>query len=421
MNARPAPTATDVPGADAPAADASAADVPGMDAPCTTSICIAPGSLAGESLRPLRLHDLHAAHGPRLAPFAGFAMPIHYATGILAEHKHTRAAAGLFDVSHMGQILLRARSGIGVDAARALETIVPADVVSLPLGRQRYAFFTTESGGIRDDLMITNFGSCLHVVVNAAGTRDDLAYMEDRLSPTCTIEHLSDRALLAIQGPEACAALSTLLPSVAAMRFMDAGIFYIDGTECFITRSGYTGEDGFEISVPDALAGTVADRLLACSSVRLIGLGARDTLRLEAGLCLYGQDLGADTTPIEAALDWAIQPARRIGGARAGGFPGADVILSQLTQGAARKRVGLRCALRPVRANALLFPDEISNETVGRVTSGSYAPSAHGPVAMAYVLRSAAREGTGLFADVRGQRTPVTVSRMPFVPHRYHR
>jgi aminomethyltransferase len=391
------------------------------DAPRTTPSNVGPSPVASNPLRSLPLHDLHVRQGARLAPFAGFAMPIHYSLGILAEHKHTRAAAGLFDVSHMGQIVLRSRSGVSVEAARALETLVPVDVLALPTGRQRYAFLTTESGGIRDDLMVANFGSFLYLVVNAASVVGDLAHLQERLSATCSIELLSDRALLAIQGPMACAVLSALVPSVATMRFMDAGIFSIDGTECFISRSGYTGEDGFEISVPVALALSVAERLLDHSAVRLIGLGARDSLRLEAGLCLYGHDLSVETTPIEAALDWAIQPVRRTGASRAGGFPGADVILSQLTHGASRRLVGLRPELRPVREGAALFADAASDAAVGQVTSGTYAPSAGGPVAMGYVPRSLAQIGTRLFADVRGQRTPVTVSKMPFVPHHYHR
>lgn len=356
-----------------------------------------------------------------MAPFAGFSMPLHYALGILGEHKHTRAAAGLFDVSHMGQILLRSRSGVNADAARALEALVPVDVLSLPAGRQRYAFFTTESGGIRDDLMIVNFGSFLYLVVNAACVMADVAHLQERVSSTCNVELLSERALLALQGPEACAVLSALVPPIAAMRFMDAGIFSIDGAECFISRSGYTGEDGFEISVPAASAETLCERLLSHPCVQPIGLGARDSLRLEAGLCLYGHDLTTNITPIEAALGWAIQPTRRAGAARAGGFPGSDVILSQLTHGAPRRRVGLRPEVRPVREGAALFADATTNEAVGHVTSGTYAPSARGPVAMGYVPRSMARVGTRLFADVRGQRTPATVCDMPFVPHHYHR
>ncbi len=376
---------------------------------------------AGDPLRYLQLHDLHLAQGARMAPFAGFSMPIHYPLGILGEHKHTRSAAGLFDVSHMGQIVVRSRSGDAVDTAQALESLVPIDVLSLPVGRQRYAFFTNESGGIRDDLMIANFGSFFYLVVNAACAASDLAHLREHLSGICTIELLSDRALLAIQGPDACAALAGLVPSVVAMRFMDAGIFSIDGAECFIARSGYTGEDGFEVSLPCAHAGSFTERLLKHASVQLIGLGARDSLRLEAGLCLYGHDITVETTPIEAALNWAIQPVRRAGGERAGGFPGAEVILAQLTSGAPRRRAGLRPELRPVREGAALFADATSSVAIGQVTSGTYAPSAQGPVAMGYVPRSSAQVGTRLFADVRGQRTPVTVSEMPFVPHHYHR
>ncbi|MEA3133583.1 MAG: aminomethyltransferase [Gammaproteobacteria bacterium] len=401
-----------------------------MNASPTSTSAGAPGaslgivgsmSPAGDPLRSLPLHDFHVAHGARMQPFAGVAMPIHYAPGILGEHRHTRAAAGLFDVSHMGQILLRSRSGDNLDAARALETLVPVDVMSLPAGRQRYAFFTTESGGIRDDLMIANFGSFLYLVVNAACAAADVAHLQEHLSATCTVELASDRALLAIQGPAAVAALSTLVPSAAAMRFMDAAIVSLDGSPCFIARSGYTGEDGFEISVPAVAVAGVAERLLEHASVQLIGLGARDSLRLEAGLCLYGHDLSVDTTPVEAALAWAIQRVRRADGARAGGFPGAGVILPQLTHGASRRRVGLRPELRPVREGAALFADETSNVALGQVTSGTYAPSVHGPVAMGYVPLPMAQVGSRLFAEVRGQRTPVIVSDMPFVPHSYHR
>ncbi len=374
-----------------------------------------------DPLRRLPLHDLHVAHGARMEPFAGYTMPIHYALGILGEHRHTRAAAGLFDVSHMGQIILRARSGENRDAALALETLVPVDVVSLRQGRQRYAFFTTPSGGISDDLMIANLNTCLYLVVNAARIASDVAYLRERLSAHCTVEVLTDRALLAIQGPSACAALCALVPMVAAMRFMDADVFSIGGAPCFITRSGYTGEDGFEISVPAAMAATIVERLLDHASVKLIGLGARDSLRLESGLCLYGHDLTADTTPVEAALEWAIQPARRAGGARVGGFPGSEVILSQLSHGTERKRVGLRPDARPVREGAALFADATSNAALGQITSGTYAPSAQCPVAMGYVPASVAHIGTRLFADVRGQRIPVTLSDMPFVPHRYRR
>jgi len=369
----------------------------------------------------LPLHAWHVAHGARIESFAGWAMPIHYPPGILAEHRHTRAAAGLFDVSHMGQILLRSRTGDHLAAARELEKLVPVDVLGLKPGRQRYAVLTNESGGVRDDLMVANLGDLWCLVVNAAATAADLAHLQEHLHRTCTLELASDRALLAVQGPDACAALAALVPAVATMRFMDAGVYSIDGAPCFISRSGYTGEDGFELSVPAAAAEDIAERLLRHPSVRLIGLGARDSLRLEAGLCLCGHDLGEDTTPIEAGLDWAIQPVRRAGGPRPGGFPGADVILAQLERGVARRLVGLRPEGRPVREGAALFADPTSDAAIGRVTSGTYGPSAEGPVAMGYVPISLTPIGTRLFADVRGQRIPLAVSGMPFVPHRYHR
>jgi aminomethyltransferase len=369
----------------------------------------------------LPLHDAHVALGARMQPFAGWLMPVLYPQGVLGEHRHTRAAAGLFDVSHMGQILVRARSGELEDAALALETLVPVDVASLPAGRQRYGFLTTTSGGIRDDLMIANLGDRFHLVVNAACAADDFAHLREHLSDRCSVDWLTDRALLAIQGPDACAVLSALLPAIAGMRFMDSRTLVVDGADCYVTRSGYTGEDGFEISLPAQIAHGVFHRLMAHPSVRAIGLGARDSLRLEAGLCLYGHDLTPDTTPVEAGLDWAIQAVRRSGAARAGGFPGSDVILSQLAQGAARRRIGLKPEARPVREGAALFADSAAKLPLGWVTSGTYGPSTDCPVAMGYVTTAAARVGTRLCADVRGQRVPVTVSALPFVPHRYHR
>lgn len=371
--------------------------------------------------RHLPLHDLHVGHGARMECFAGWAMPIHYPLGILGEHRHTRAAAGLFDVSHMGQILLRSRTGDHLAAARALQRLVPIDVEGLAPGRQRYAFFTNAAGGIRDDLMISNLGDLWYLVVNAAVTRADLKHLENHLSAECTIELLGDRALLAVQGPLACAALASLVPAIAGMRFLDVERCSIDGTACHVSRSGYTGEDGFELSVPVNAVEPIAARLLRHPAVRPVGLGARDSLRLEAGLCLYGHDLGEDTSPIEAALEWAIQPARRAGGRRAGGFPGAELILSQLAHGAPRRRVGLKPELRPVRAGAELFLDATAPTPIGQVTSGTYGPSLERPVAMGYVPPALARPGTRLFAAVRGQVTPLSVSEMPFVPHRYHR
>ncbi|MGA7998055.1 MAG: glycine cleavage system aminomethyltransferase GcvT, partial [Bradyrhizobium sp.] len=292
------------------------------------------------TLKTTPLRALHAACGGKMVPFAGYEMPVQFAPGVLREHLHTRAAAGLFDVSHMGQIVLRPKSGRLEDAALALERLMPQDILGVAPGRQRYAQFTDDSGGILDDLMVANFGSHLFLVVNAACKAEDEAHLRAGLSDSCIVEPLPDRALLALQGPKAESVLAKLCPDVPAMRFMDAGPRRVDGIDCFVSRSGYTGEDGFEISVPAAQAERLARTLLATSDVLPIGLGARDSLRLEAGLCLYGHDIDTSTTPVEGALEWSIQKSRRHGGARAGGFPGADKILAQLEKGASRRRVG---------------------------------------------------------------------------------
>ena len=374
------------------------------------------------ALKQTPLHALHLAMGARMALFAGYDMPIHYPLGVLKEHLHTRSAAGLFDVSHMGQIALRPRSGRMADAARALERVVPADVLSLAPGRQRYAFFTNSSGGIIDDLMIGHCGEYLALVVNASRKDIDEWHLRDALLDTCTINVLEDRALLALQGPAAEAVLARLSPSSASMRFMDIRPISMAGVNCVISRSGYTGEDGFEISTPARDAEKVARALLADQVVTLVGLGARDSLRTEAGLCLYGCDIDESTTPAEAALDWAIPKVRRWGGARGGTFPGADVVLEQLERGASRCRVGLQPRGRaPVRAGVLLYADASASQSVGAVTSGTFGPSAAGPVAMGYVPRALSRPTTLLFADVRGNRLPVEVTELPFVPHRYKR
>ena len=286
------------------------------------------------ALKHTPLHALHLEMGARMAPFAGYDMPIQYALGVLKEHLHTRSAAGLFDVSHMGQVALRPRSGKVADAAQALERFVPVDVLGLRLGRQRYAVFTNDSGGIIDDLMIGQCGDHLALIVNAGRKDVDERHLRDALSDVCTVELLADRALLALQGPAAEAVLARLAPSCAAMRFMDIRPVLIAGASCLVSRSGYTGEDGFEISVPARDAEKLARTLLQDAAVKLIGLGARDSLRTEAGLCLYGSDIDESTTPVEAALEWAIQKVRRRGGARAGNFPGADVVLEQLEGGA---------------------------------------------------------------------------------------
>ncbi len=374
------------------------------------------------SLKRTPLHALHVASGGKMVPFAGYDMPVQYTTGVLKEHLHTRQAAGLFDVSHMGQIALRAKSGKVEDAALALERLVPQDILGLAPGRQRYAQFTNGAGGLLDDLMVANFGSHLFLVVNAACKAEDEAHLRANLSETCVIEQLPDRALIALQGPKACSVLAKFCADAAAMRFMDSGPRSIDGIDCFVSRSGYTGEDGFEISVPADHAERLAKALLGDSDVLPIGLGARDSLRLEAGLCLYGHDIDTTTTPVEGALEWSIQKIRRHGGARAGGFPGAETILSQLAMGAPRRRVGLRPEGRaPVREGAPLFADAASSLRIGAVTSGGFGPSINTPVAMGYLPASHAAIGGLVFAELRGQRLPLRVAAMPFVPNTYKR
>jgi aminomethyltransferase len=368
------------------------------------------------------LHPLHLELGGRMVPFAGYEMPVQYEPGILREHLHTRAAAGLFDVSHMGQLALWPLSGKIEDAARALETLVPADILGLAEGRQRYALFTSESGGILDDLMVANRGSHLFLVVNAACKDDDEAHLRAHLSAACRIERLAGRALIALQGPQAEGALARLSSDIASMRFMDVRSVTLLSAACEVSRSGYTGEDGFEISVPASRAQDLARALLAGRNVMPIGLGARDSLRLEAGLCLHGSDIDTTTTPVEAALEWAMQKSRRAGGARAGGFPGAGVILRQLSDGAPRRRVGLRPQGRaPVRHGAALFRAEAGGGAVGVITSGGFGPSVNAPVAMGYVPAADAGAGEMLFAEVRGKRIPVEVCEMPFVPSKYKR
>jgi aminomethyltransferase len=368
------------------------------------------------------LHDLHLRLGARMVPFAGYAMPVQYAGGIIKEHTHTRAAAGLFDVSHMGQIALRPRSGPAADAARALEALVPGDILALVPGRQRYTLFTGSSGGVLDDLMVSNHGDRLMLVVNAARKAFDEAHLRAHLSGSCEIEPLVDRALVALQGPAAEAVLAGLAPHVRAMRFMDVRAATLLGAACIVSRSGYTGEDGFEISVPAQAAVPLCETLLRDPAVAPVGLGARDSLRLEAGLCLYGSDLDETTTPVEAALEWAVPAVRRAGGARAGGFPGADAILGQLVRGAGRRRVGLRPEGRaPVRSGAPLFETDSAAVPLGTVTSGGFGVSLNAPIAMGYVASAAAAPGTRLFAEVRGKRLAVTVVALPFVPTRYRR
>jgi aminomethyltransferase len=368
------------------------------------------------------LYDLHVALGGKMVPFAGYEMPVQYGPGVLREHLHTRASAGLFDVSHMGQIVLRAKSGKVEDAATALERLVPQDILALAPGRQRYAQFTSDAGGILDDLMVANFGDHLFLVVNAACKAADEAHLRHNLSETCVIEPLANRALIALQGPAAESVLIKLCAEAPAMRFMDAGPHWVAGYACFVSRSGYTGEDGFELSVPAEHVAELAKQLLADDHVLPIGLGARDSLRLEAGLCLYGHDIDLTTTPVEAALEWSVQKSRRKGGVRAGGFPGADRILAQFETGAPRRRVGLKPDGRaPVREGAALFADATSADPVGAVTSGGFGPSLNAPVAMGYLPTALAATGTQVFAEVRSQRLPCRVSTTPFVPNTYKR
>lgn len=361
------------------------------------------------------LHALHLRLGARMVPFAGYEMPVQFPAGIMAEHRQCRQSAALFDVSHMGQIRL-----VGADAAAALETLVPVDVLGLEPGRQRYAFFTQAAGGILDDLMVTRRADDLLLVVNAAGKQADLRHLQSHIGHRCSVQPLSDRALLALQGPLAAQALSNLNQGIWNLTFMTGGTFKLVGAECFVTRSGYTGEDGFEISVPADAAITLAEALLAQREVEAAGLGARDTLRLEAGLCLYGHDITESTTPVEAGLAWAIQKARRPGGARAGGYPGAAVIERQLQAGPSVKRVGLVGLERvPVREGATITDSH--GHRLGKVTSGTLSPTVDQAIAMAYLPVDHAQPRHEVQAEVRSKRVPMRVTAMPFAPHRYHR
>ena len=395
------------------------------------------------------LHGLHLELGARMVPFAGYTMPVQYPAGLMAEHLHTRLAAGLFDVSHMGQLRL-----VGPDAAAALETLIPVDVMDLPAGKQRYGLLLNDDGGIIDDLMFVNRhytnggdmsdagppqgakapsggseshtvgerGGDIFVIVNGACKVGDIAHIQQKIGARCEVIPMPEMALLALQGPQAVTALSRLAPGVEKLVFMTGGRFTVANCDCFLTRSGYTGEDGFEISVPALQADTLARALLAQPEVKPVGLGARNSLRLEAGLCLYGNDIDTTTTPIEASLNWAIQKVRRAGGARAGGFPGADKVLAQLADPATltRKRVGLIALERvPVREHTALH--NIEGQRIGEVTSGLLGPTIDKPVAMAFVDPAFAALGTRVNAMVRGKPVPMEVAAMPFVANRYFR
>ena len=368
------------------------------------------------TLKRTPLHALHVELGARMVPFAGYDMPVQYPAGIIAEHQHTRAAAGLFDVSHMGQIRLRAGDGDVAAAAAALETLVPGDIQGLPPLRQRYTLFTSETGGILDDLMVSNAGDHLFLIVNAANKDTDFAHLQKHLSGLCQVQAATDRALLALQGPQAAVVLGRFARHATSMPFMSVDDLMIDGVACFVSRSGYTGEDGFEISVAADQAEELARRLLAETEVRPAGLGARDSLRLEAGLPLHGQDIDPSTNPVEAGLTWAVPKRRRA----EGGFPGADVVLRQLAEGAPRRRVGILPEGRqPARAHTEI--QDKSGRTVGELTSGGFGPTLGGPVAMGYVETSLAAPGTALSLMMRGKAVPAKVVALPFVSHRYYR
>ncbi|TIH09656.1 glycine cleavage system aminomethyltransferase GcvT [Pseudomonas leptonychotis] len=373
--------------------------------------------MTSETLAKTPLHALHIELGARMVPFAGYDMPVQYPLGVMKEHLHTREQAGLFDVSHMGQIILR-----GANAAKALETLVPVDIIDLPVGMQRYAMFTDENGGILDDLMVANLGDdTLFLVVNAGCKDQDLAHLQKHIGSQCEIEVLFEaRALLALQGPKAVDVLARLAPEVAQMTFMQFAPVRLLGVDCYVSRSGYTGEDGYEISVPAEHCETLARSLLAETEVEAIGLGARDSLRLEAGLCLYGHDMSTSVTPIEASLLWAMSKPRRADGARAGGFPGAERIFAQQQAGVASKRVGLLPQERvPVREGAEIV--DADGNVIGTVSSGGFGPTLAAPVAMGYVQSSHIALDTEVWAMVRGKRVAMKVAKTPFVPQRYYR
>ncbi|MCM3562100.1 glycine cleavage system aminomethyltransferase GcvT [Hydrogenophaga intermedia] len=363
------------------------------------------------------LHALHLELGARMVPFAGYSMPVQYPAGLMAEHLHTRSAAGLFDVSHMGQLRL-----VGPDAAAAFESLMPVDVIGLAPGKQRYGLLLTDQGTVIDDLMFVNRTDDLFVIVNGACKHGDLKHIVERIGARCTVEPQFDRGLLALQGPQAVTALQRLLPGVEKLVFMTGAAFSWQGKPVFATRSGYTGEDGFELSLAAADTEAFARALLDQPEVKPVGLGARNSLRLEAGLCLYGNDIDTTTTPVEAALNWAMQKVRRTGGARAGGFPGAGRVLAQLdgTAPLQRVRVGLIAQERvPVREHTELHNE--AGERVGEVTSGLLGPSINQPIAMGYLPPALATVGTRVAAMVRGKAVSMQVAPMPFVPNRYFR
>ncbi len=377
------------------------------------------GEMSMADLKRTPLYDLHLAEGGKMVGFAGWEMPVQFPMGVMGEHLHTRSSAGLFDVSHMGQVIVRPVSGDLADAAAALESLISASVAGLTEGRQRYGIFTDDNGGVLDDLMFANRGDHFYLVVNAACADQDIALLKT-LSGV-TVEPVADRGLLALQGPLAETALARLVPGVAEMKFMDVAILDWEGTELWISRSGYTGEDGFEISVPADRAAALARALLDMDEVAPIGLGARDSLRLEAGMPLYGHDMDPGTSPAEAALGWSIPKLRRLGGAREGGFPGAAKVLAELAEGPAATRRGLRPEGRaPIREGVEIYAAEAGGAVIGTVRSGGFGPSVGGPVAMA-ILPADLPDGATVWAELRGRRLPVTVTALPFHTPNYKR
>ena len=372
------------------------------------------------TLKRTRLYDYHIANGAKMVPFAGYEMPVQYNLGVMKEHLHTRVAAGLFDVSHMGQILLYPKSGVISDAALAIEALVPVNILSLENGRQRYAMFTNDDGGILDDLMIANRGDHLYIVVNASCKGNDFQHLKNNLGNEFQIDMVEDRSLIALQGPLAEEVLSKLNPTVKELKFMDSVTANLLDTECWISRSGYTGEDGYEISIPNSAVEEVVQLLSQDINVEPIGLGARDSLRLEAGLCLYGHDIDTNTSPIEGNLNWAIQKARRTGGERAGGFPGAKRIQSELEVGPSKKRVGILPDGRaPMREGTVLYGSDNRNNPIGKVTSGAFGPSIQKSISMGYVLKEYTDLETIVYGDVRGKLLAARVTSIPFKKSNY--
>ena len=373
-----------------------------------------------QALRKTPLYALHREFGAKLTEFAGYEMPVQYNLGILGEHQHTRKKAGLFDVSHMGQVILSSQSY--QKTALALEKVLPMDVLGLEIGRQRYGFLTTDDGGILDDLMFSNRGDHIFVVLNAACKDSDIKYLRSLLEPNISVKEIENRALIALQGPASEAVLGKYHPQIKNMKFLDVETLPIEGVECWISRSGYTGEDGFEMSIPAEAAEPITRSILSNQNVEFIGLGARDSLRLEAGLCLYGHDIDQETTPVEASLIWAIQKARKSNGSRASGFIGREIILKQLAGGTDKKRVGFLPQTRaPMREGVEIFATETSKEAIGKITSGGYGPTVGYPIAMGYIDSQYANSEDDFFGELRGKRVPVKVSNLPFVPLNFKR